>query len=137
MKTSADTLGMAGRLRLVVGLDGVGKCVLREQYATALHRVMRLVPGDDPTEGVVYILNPAGGVAQGDTLEADIRVESGAHALVTMPGATKVYRMERAEATSRTGSGWLISASTSAWASVFSSTASSVTSAMWPPESRA
>ena len=102
MKTSAETLGMAGRLKLVVGLDGVGKCVLREQYATALHRVLRLVPGDHPTEGVIYIVNPAGGVAQGDTLEADIRVESGAHALVTMPGATKVYRMERAEATSRT-----------------------------------
>lgn len=94
--------GMAGSLRLVVGLDGAGKCALREHYNSQLHRVLHLVPGSAPEEGVIYVLNPSGGIAQGDALEADISVERGAHAIVTSPAATKVYRSESAAARSRT-----------------------------------
>ena len=46
-------------------------------------------------EGAVchtYILHPPGGIVGGDSLALDLRVESGAHALVTTPAATKVYR---------------------------------------------
>jgi urease accessory protein len=94
-------IGMAGRLRLVVGLDGAGRCALKEQYNSQLHRVLQLIPGGAPEEGVVYLLNPTGGIVQGDDLEAEIRVEPGAHAIVTSPSATKVYRMERDGAVSR------------------------------------
>jgi len=87
--------GMAGSLRLVVGLDGAGRCALREQYCSQLHRVLQLIPGDVPQEGVLYVLNPTGGVVQGDRLDADIRVEAGAHAIVTTPSATKIYRGDR------------------------------------------
>ena len=38
------------------------------------------------------LLHPPGGVAGGDTLEIGARVEPGAAALVTTPGATKFYR---------------------------------------------
>ena len=41
--------GMAGTLRLVLGLDGSGHCSLRENYSTQLHRVLpdaKLVPLD-------------------------------------------------------------------------------------------
>lgn len=95
-------IGMAGRLRLVVGLDGAGRCSIREQYNSQLHRVLQLVPGDAAEEGIVYLLNPTGGIVQGDDLEAEIRVEAGAHAIVTAPSATKVYRMESGGAASRT-----------------------------------
>ncbi|HVR82709.1 MAG TPA: urease accessory protein UreD [Planctomycetota bacterium] len=93
---------MTGSLRLVLRLDAAGRCTLGENYSTQLHRVLHLVPGGVPEEGVVYILNPTGGVLQGDLLEADIRVESGAHAIVTTPSATKIHRMDRRQAESRT-----------------------------------
>jgi urease accessory protein len=39
-----------------------------------------------------YLIHPPGGVVGGDRLEVAVRVEEGAHALVTTPGATKFYR---------------------------------------------
>lgn len=94
--------GMSGRLKLLVGLDGGGRCALREQYCSQLHRVLQLIPGDVPEEGLVYVVNPTGGVLQGDVLEAEIGVESGAHAIVTTPSATKLHRSDDAVAESRT-----------------------------------
>jgi urease accessory protein len=94
-------IGMSGRLRLTVGLDGVGRCTLREQYGQQLHRVLHLIEGGVPSEGLVYLLNPTGGIVQGDELDAQIRVEAGAHAIVTSPSATRVYSMDRGEAASR------------------------------------
>lgn len=41
-----------------------------------------------------YILHPPGGIVPGDSLSLDIAVEAGAHALVTSPAATKVYRSD-------------------------------------------
>jgi urease accessory protein len=40
----------------------------------------------------VYLLHPPGGIVGGDRLQIDVSVASGAHALVTTPAATKVYR---------------------------------------------
>ena len=53
--------------------------------------------GDDVCH--VYLLHPPGGVAAHDRLTTEISVNSGAHALVTTPAATKLYRSdgERAE----------------------------------------
>ncbi|HEX7896891.1 MAG TPA: urease accessory protein UreD [Planctomycetota bacterium] len=93
---------MRGRLRLVLGLDALGRCEARDQYSTQLLRVLRVVPGSAPGEGIVYLLNPSGGLAQGDEVDADIRVTAGAHAVVTAPSATRVYRMESGEAVCRT-----------------------------------
>ena len=40
----------------------------------------------------VYLLHPPGGLVGGDQLAIDVQVGRGAHALVTTPAATKVYR---------------------------------------------
>lgn len=40
----------------------------------------------------VYLLHPPGGVVAGDQLSVEVELESGAHALVTTPAATKFYR---------------------------------------------
>jgi urease accessory protein len=40
----------------------------------------------------VYLLHPPGGLVGGDELRLDLRVDAGAHALVTTPAAGKAYR---------------------------------------------
>ncbi len=56
-----------------------------------------------------YILHPPGGIVPGDALALDIAVEASAHALITAPAATKVYRSDgrtsRQEQTVRADSG--------------------------------
>jgi len=42
----------------------------------------------------VVLLHPPGGIVPGDSLDVELDVQSGAHALVTTPAATKVYRSD-------------------------------------------
>lgn len=46
----------------------------------------------------VYMLHPPGGVASGDVLQIEADLEAGAHALLTTPGAAKLYRSRGVEA---------------------------------------
>jgi urease accessory protein len=40
----------------------------------------------------VYLLHPPGGLVGGDEIDVEIRIDTGAHALLTTPAAGKVYR---------------------------------------------
>lgn len=47
----------------------------------------------------VYLLHPPGGIVGGDIINLSAKLEDSAHALITMPGATKFYRSIGAVAT--------------------------------------
>src|SRR2546428_8021913 len=46
----------------------------------------------DDAAAIVSVLNPTGGLVGGDRLAIDVGVGAGAHACLTTPSATKVYR---------------------------------------------
>jgi len=46
----------------------------------------------DDAASIVCMLNPTGGLVGGDRLVIDVGVGAGAHACLTTPSATKVYR---------------------------------------------
>jgi urease accessory protein len=54
-------------------------------------QVLAPVALDDPA-AIVSILNPTGGLVGGDRLSIDVHVAAGAHAVLTTPSATRVYR---------------------------------------------
>jgi urease accessory protein len=54
--------------------------------------VQRALFPEGPEVPHVYVLHPPGGIVGGDRLRIDVDVEPGAHALLTTPAATKIYR---------------------------------------------
>ena len=66
------------------------------RLTTRSHRgplvVQRPFYPEGPALPHVYLLHPPGGIVGGDTLRVDAGVGAHAHALITTPAATKVYR---------------------------------------------
>lgn len=58
-------------------------------------RVFKTFHPEGPGICHTVIVHPPGGVVEGDRLAIDVRVATGAHGLVTTPGATRFYRCER------------------------------------------
>ena len=52
-----------------------------------------------------YLLHPPGGLVTGDELSISINVAKDAHALITMPGAGRVYRARESSASDTDGAG--------------------------------
>lgn len=69
------------------------RCVGRFEHEGPLRILQSLYPeGDSICHNVV--VHPPGGLVGGDTLEIGVRVATGAHGLITTPGATRFYRSE-------------------------------------------
>ena len=78
------------RLRLDYSLERQ-RTVARHAHEGPLRILQSLYPeGDAVCHNV--LIHPPGGLVGGDTLALDIRVGSGAHGLITTPGATRFYR---------------------------------------------
>jgi len=83
-------VGRDGALRLHVERRGARSVLARARFTLPL-QVLAPV-GLDDSAAVVSILNPTGGLVGGDRLAIDVRVGAAAHACLTTPSATKVYR---------------------------------------------
>ncbi|XBS68750.1 urease accessory protein UreD [Acerihabitans sp. KWT182] len=94
--TVSDTAGWLGRLDLTFALRGRRTAMVRCVHTGPFTVQRAFYPEEDHPH--VYLLHPPGGVVGGDRLELSVRLESGSHALLTMPGATKFYRSAGAEA---------------------------------------
>ena len=77
------------------------KTVARHMHTGPLRILQSLYPeGDSICHNI--LVHPPGGLVGGDTLNLNVQVESGAHGLLTTPGATRFYRSEREAAFQRT-----------------------------------
>jgi urease accessory protein len=83
-------VGRDGALRLRVERRGAGSVVSGCRWTLPL-QILAPLSLDDPAV-VLSLLNPTGGVLGGDRLEVDVEVGPGAHACLTTPSATRVYR---------------------------------------------
>jgi len=78
-----------------------GRTVARHHHSGPLRILQSLYPeGDAVCHNV--LVHPPGGLVGGDTLEIGVHVHTGAHGLITTPGATRFYRSEGALALQRT-----------------------------------
>ena len=83
--------GWHGRLALHYTRDADGRTVAHDRHDGPLRVLQRLYP-EGPGICHHVLVHPPGGVAGGDVLEVQARLDAGTHALVTTPGATRFYR---------------------------------------------
>ena len=83
-------MGWHGHLRLHYRRDGE-RTVGHDGHQGPL-RVLKAMHPEGPGVCHHVLVHPPGGFVGGDRLEVDLRVDAGAHALVTTPGANRFYR---------------------------------------------
>jgi len=88
--SAPERVGRDGRLRLRFERRGARTVLAACRGAVPL-QVLAPLALPDPA-AVVSILNPTGGLVGGDRLGIEVEVGPGAHACLTTPSATKVYR---------------------------------------------
>ena len=98
--TSPEPGGWAARLDLAFERRAHGTVLAHVRHEGPLTVQRPLHPeGRDACH--VVVVHPPGGVASGDTLDLDVDVRAGAHAVLTMPGAAKFYRCDEAPSRQR------------------------------------
>jgi urease accessory protein len=85
--------GWEARLALEIGRDASGTSRLRRSLHEGPLRVQRAFHPEGPGGPChLYVLHPPGGIVDGDSLELTVDIGPGARALLTTPGAAKLYR---------------------------------------------
>lgn len=88
-----DETNMTARLSLRFKKDEE-KTYLSSQYYKLPLQVLPPHYQDEDGTSFVYLLNPSGGIMQGDRLLTEIYVEDKASVVATTPASTKYYKME-------------------------------------------
>jgi urease accessory protein len=99
MPSSTTTAGWKARLALTYSLQQ-GRTVAHHVHEGPLRVLQSLYPEGNAICHQVLV-HPPGGLAGGDELDIRVQVQTGAHALVTTPGATRFYRSEAGQAAQR------------------------------------
>jgi urease accessory protein len=81
---------MKGHLHLTVSPDDGGRTYLRQQSFKAPIHLSK--PHMDEGALVVNVVNPTAGLFDGDEVDINVHVESGARLVLTTPSAGRVYR---------------------------------------------
>lgn len=81
---------MKGHLHLVCGPGGDGLPCLKKQSFCAPFHLSK--PHVDAGALVVNVVNPTAGMFDGDHLDLNVRIEGGAHLVLTTPSASRVFR---------------------------------------------
>jgi len=84
-------VGRRGRVELLFN-KREGRTVLSDSFSTMPLYVPQPFSLDESGCAYTYLVNPAAGLAGGDITETFITLGEGAHAFITTPSATKVYR---------------------------------------------
>jgi len=82
--------GWKAHLRLHYRRDGE-RTLAHDRHEGPL-RVLKALHPEGPGICHHVVVHPPGGVVGGDVLQLDAQLDSGAHALITTPGATRFYR---------------------------------------------
>lgn len=89
----ADAVGKSGVLRLRLE-PRRGRTAVADQYWRIPLQVMPPSYQDADDEAYFYLLNPTGGIVQGDRLLTEVTLSPGARSVISTQSATKVYRMD-------------------------------------------
>ena len=82
--------GWSAKLDVQYSTNEAGKTVVSSSKHCGPLRIQRPFHPEGPVNHT-YLLHPPGGLVAGDELDVAITVAENAHALITTPGATKVY----------------------------------------------
>ena len=88
-----DRVGKTGILRVMLAPRD-GRTIVADQYWRVPLQALPPAYQDHDDEAWLYLLNPTGGLVQGDRLRTELTLAAGARAVVSTQSATKVYRME-------------------------------------------
>jgi urease accessory protein len=81
---------LRGHLRAVAALDSLGQTCLRDQSFRAPLHLSK--PHTEAGALVVNMVSPTAGLFDGDEVDVDLVVESGARAVFTTPAATRIHQ---------------------------------------------
>jgi urease accessory protein len=88
-----ESVGRVGQLRLEYATRD-GRTIIAQSHCTTPWHWLPPIYLDDTGEAYTLLLNPSGGLVGGDRLSIDMRVDEGAHVLISAPSANRVYRSE-------------------------------------------
>jgi urease accessory protein len=90
--------GWEATLALTLRRDRDGTSLARARHVGPLRVQRPFYPEGQAGPCHVYVLHPPGGVVSGDRLTLDVMLEADAAALLTAPGASKLYRARDGQA---------------------------------------
>ncbi len=90
MAETRTVIRVKGHLHLTCACDSSGRSALREQSFCAPFHLSK--PHGDAGALVVNVVNPTAGIFDGDQLELEVQVESGARLVLTTPSASRIYQ---------------------------------------------